>query len=44
MSTSRYQAILGMLHVSDQITEDTNAKLKKVDEFGHIETFQLMNF
>lgn len=33
MSRNRYQAILGMLHESDQITEDTNAKLKKVDEF-----------
>ena len=32
MSRNRYQALLGMLHVSDPITKDTRAKLKKVDE------------
>ena len=33
MSRNRYQALLGMLHVSAPLTEDTRAKPKKVDEF-----------
>ena len=33
MSRNRYQALLGMLHVSGPLTGDTHAKLKKVDEF-----------
>ena len=31
-SRNHYQALLGMLHESDPLTEDTHAKLKKVDE------------
>ena len=33
MSRNCYQALLDILHVSDPLTEDTHAKLKKVDEF-----------
>ena len=33
MSRNRYQALLGILHLSDPLTEDTHHKLKKVDVF-----------
>ena len=55
MSRNQYQALLGMLHVSDPLTEDTHSKLKKVDEFmdnfrvkckgffSHFKTLQLIS-
>ena len=36
MSRNRYQAILGMLHIADPLTEDPLNKLRKVDEFVNI--------